>query len=80
MGFNVVIGGFFTSIERPTESFLISLSRGLVSVVVALFTLTALFGGEGIWWAGMLSELLTLILTVLLYKRYSKVNNKQSLL
>ena len=79
-GFNVVIGGFFTSIERPTESFLISLSRGLVSVVVALFTLTALFGGEGIWWAGMLSELLTLILTVLLYKRYSKVNNKQSLL
>ena len=78
MGFNVVIGGFFTSIERPKESFLISLSRGLVSVALSLFVLTALFGGEGIWWAGTFSELLTLILTVLLYKRYSRENRKPS--
>ena len=78
MGFNIVVGGFFTSIERPTESFLISLSRGLVTVGIALFAVTAIFGGEGIWWAGTLSELLTLILTVLLYKRYSKKNRELS--
>lgn len=74
MGFNVVISGFFTSIERPAASLIISLSRGLVMVAVALFSLTAIFGGPGIWWAATLSESLCLAVTLLLFHDYRRKN------
>lgn len=73
MGFNVVVGGFFTSIERPSASLIISLARGLATIVISLFVLTSLFGGAGIWWAATLSEMLCLAVTMcLLYSHYKK--------
>ena len=57
MGFNVVAGGFFTAIEKPGESLMISLGRGVVTMVSALGACIALMGGAGIWWAPTVSEL-----------------------
>lgn len=74
MGFNVVISGFFTSIERPTASLIISLARGLVTIAAALFLLTAIFGGAGIWWAATLSEIMCLAVTLLLFNHHRKHN------
>ncbi len=68
MGFNVVVCGFFTAIERPVGSLVISLARGLVTIAVSIFLMTALFGGPGIWWAATVSECMCLVITTLLFK------------
>ena len=69
-GWNVIIGGFSTSIERPKSSLAISLGRGFFFVAISLEVLTRLFGGDGIWWVASLSEGLCLILTVGLFLLY----------
>ena len=69
-GWNVIIGGFLTSIERPKSSMAISLGRGFLLVALSLEVLTRLFGGDGIWWVASLSEGLCLILTLGLFFLY----------
>lgn len=63
-GYNVVIGAYFTAVERPITATVISFSRGMVMLVVALVILTTLFGGAGIWWSPLVSEICSLIITV----------------
>lgn len=72
MGFNVVSGGFLTAIERPNSSLAISLGRGFVMLVIALKLCISIAGGEGIWWASTVSELLCLLVTAGLLYRYAR--------
>lgn len=80
VGYNVVIGGYFTSIEFPLYATIISLSRGLILIVLSLFILTSIFGGKGIWWASTLAESLCLILSIrflfLTRKKLAKYQNE----
>ncbi len=75
-GFNVIIGGFFTAIEYPKSAMAISLGRGFLFVALSLRILTALFGGNGIWWAAALAEGLCLLLTFTLFLSYVLRNGK----
>lgn len=63
-GYNVVISGYFTAVEYAAAATVISLSRSLVVLMGSLILLTMVFGGEGIWWSPLLSECITLMLTV----------------
>lgn len=72
VGFNVVIGGYFTSVEEPVEAILISVARGFVTMLGSLLLMTAVFGGSGIWWSPLASEAVCLVLTMILYKRKQK--------
>ena len=63
-GYNVVISGYFTAVEYAAAATVISLSRSLVVLLGSLVLLTMVFGGEGIWWSPLLSECITLMLTV----------------
>lgn len=56
MSLNVVISGYFTAVERPYCSLVISLGRGFVFLACALLALASLFGGNAIWWAPLISE------------------------
>lgn len=71
-GGNIIIGGFFTAIEYPKSAMAISLCRGFLFVALSLRLLTALFGGNGIWWASTLSEGLCLALTLALFLHYGR--------
>ena len=71
-GFNVVIGGYFTSVERAGFATAISLTRSLVALVAGLAILTALFGGDGIWWAPLLAEGSCIVLTLGLFGWYRR--------
>lgn len=71
-GYNVVIGGYFTSIEKAGFAAAISLTRSLVALVGSLVILTAVFGGEGIWWSPLLAETVCLILALGMLSRYRK--------
>lgn len=75
VGFNLIISGFFVSIEQPLSSAIISLGRSLVLVTISLFILTKLFGGNGIWITTAVSEFITLIIALsLLFKLFKNKN------
>ncbi len=67
VGYNVVIAGFFTAIENTVPAVMIALGRGFVTLVISVIAVTAMFGGESLWYASIASEILCLILSVFLY-------------
>lgn len=67
---NVVGCSFHTAIERPVESAAIALSRSIVFVLAALWTLPHLWGDTGIWITMPVAEALCLAVTLPLM-RYS---------
>lgn len=69
-GYNVVIGAYFTAVERPAAATLISLARGMVMLALSLLLMTWLLGGAGIWWSPLVSEILSLLLTLALLLPY----------
>ena len=71
-GLNVVFGGYFTSVERAGFATMISLTRSLVALVISLVFLTAVFGGEAIWWAPVIAESCCVVLALGLYRWYRK--------
>ena len=72
LGFNIIIFGFCAAIEKPFYAALISLSRGLVIVVLILILLTSLFGGNGIWITTTISESICLLISLFALKQIQK--------
>ena len=70
VGFNVVIGGFLTALERPIPAISISVGRGLVLQSAVLLTLAAVFGGEELWYTPIISEALCLTMSVIFLRLY----------
>lgn len=69
VGFNIVIGGFFTSIEKPIQAIAISFMRGFLVIALCLFFLTHIFGGWGIWWAPILSETICFSISIIFLRK-----------
>lgn len=72
VGFNVVTAGFFTAIERPIYSVVISSARSFVLLSACLVVMTALIGENGIWLSTAASEILCLCITLFFLWRYKK--------
>lgn len=72
VGFNVVIGGFLTALERPIPAISISVGRGLVLQSAVLLMLAALFGGETLWYTPIISEALCLAMSVIFLRLYQR--------
>lgn len=72
LGFNVLSAGYFTAMALPVPAMTIALSRGFITVTVALMGLAALLGGAGVWYAPALSEALCLIVTGVFLFLYRK--------
>ena len=64
VGFNVVIGGYLTALERPMPAIAISTGRGLIVQSAVLVVLAAVTVGAGLWFTPLISELLVLALAV----------------
>lgn len=71
-GYNVVVGGYFTSIEKPIYAIVISVARGIAIMMLSLGVMTTIFGGAGIWWAPTVSEAICLLLTSFLFMKYKR--------
>lgn len=63
-GFNIAVSGYYTAVERAFEAMTISLLRSFLLIAVGLFLLTALFGGDAMWWSVLFAELITALFTV----------------
>lgn len=67
VGYNIVIAGFFTAIEKTIPAIIIALGRGFITLVISVVAVVSLFGGESIWYASVVSELLCLGVAIALY-------------
>lgn len=72
MGMNVITAAFFTSIEKPMFSFLISIGRGLMFPILALVVVPYLTGKGNLWYASAVSEGMAMVLAVFFVTRYLK--------
>lgn len=76
VGINVVTAGFFTAIERPAFSVVISSARSFILLSASLVVMTALLGEYGIWLSTCVSEGLCLILSLCFLYHYARQNKK----
>lgn len=68
-GMNTITSFYFTSIGKAFESAVISLSRGLVVLLICIFALPAYFGMTGVWLAAPVTEIITIIISAFLCMR-----------
>lgn len=73
LGFNVLISGYFASIEEAFKATIISISRGLIFITLFLFTLSFYFGDTGIWISTLISESVCLLLSLYLLLTKNKI-------
>ena len=75
LGFNIVIGGFMTAIER---AICISVGRGLALQSAVLLLLAAIFGGDAVWYTPIFSEALCLVMSLLFLRSYRRQTDMQA--
>ncbi len=59
-GINTITSFYFTSIGRAMESAIISSLRGLLVLLLCIFTLPVLFGLTGVWMVAPVTEVITI--------------------
>lgn len=59
-GINTITSFYFTSIGKAKESATISALRGLIVLLICIFTLPMLFGMTGVWMVAPVTEVITL--------------------
>lgn len=69
MGFNIIASVYLTSCGKALSSVVISVARGIVILLICIFTLPMVFGMRGIWLAGPVTEVLSGGLTILCLRR-----------
>lgn len=65
---NVAISGYLTAIEAPLASMLVALMRSWLLLLAMLWLLTAWLGPRGIWMTVALTEAVTLVASIALYR------------
>lgn len=63
-GINTITSFYFTSIGRAKESASISVMRGLIVLLICIFTLPVLFGMTGVWMVAPVTELVTIPISI----------------
>lgn len=76
-GVNVITSFYFTSIGKAKESALISSARGLVILLICIFTLPSWFGMTGVWLVAPVTEALTIVLSFILIRQNESVYSKR---
>jgi Na+-driven multidrug efflux pump len=70
-GCNMFVSALFTGMNNGVVSAVAAFARTLVFELVCVWTLPALMGIDGIWFSWPLSEVLSLLLSVILIVRFA---------
>jgi Na+-driven multidrug efflux pump len=62
-GYNCIASFYFTSIGKAKESAVISSARGLIVLMIAIFTLPVLLGMNGVWLVSPVTESISLLIS-----------------
>ncbi|MDD2980364.1 MAG: MATE family efflux transporter [Hespellia sp.] len=68
-GINTITSFYFTSIGRAKESAVISSARGLVILLLCIFTLPVLWGMTGVWLVSPVTEFITILISFYYMRR-----------
>lgn len=81
MAINIVMGGYFQSIEKARYATLLSLCRGIIFTSIGLKLMAAAFGVKGIWITVPIAEVITVVIIagVLLYDRRLKAKYEEKM-
>ncbi len=80
-GFNIVSTTFFSAVESPKQSFVISVVRGFAAIIPMVFIFAMLLGIKGVWISFPAAEGTTAMLALLFLIWYHQANkNKQKVL
>lgn len=71
-GINTISSFYFTSIGKAKESVIISSLRGLIILIILIFTLPKILGMNGVWLVAPITEFLTLLVTIYFIKKNDK--------
>lgn len=71
-GINIVTSGYFTSLGDAKSSFLVSMSRGIVFVIVGITLLPKFMGTRGVWLTVPFAEFMAFLVGMILLRRTSK--------
>lgn len=69
---NIVYICYFLSTQNTSPSIVIACSRGMCLNVLCIFIIPAVFGRESVWFPMIAAELITLILAVIVKKRFER--------
>ncbi len=72
---NIIRAGFYSATGRALESSVISVSRGIVSIIIFAFLLSKILGINGVWLAFPVSEAFTLVLSFVIIGIMEKKKN-----
>ncbi|MGL6104600.1 MATE family efflux transporter [Romboutsia sp.] len=73
-GLNILISSYFTAIDDAKSSIIVAASRGLIFIVVGIFTLPYIFGISGIWGTIVFAEIITIFIGFKLLRK-NKLSN-----
>ncbi|MGM0215349.1 MATE family efflux transporter [Enterococcus sp. AZ109] len=77
MPFNVFSTYYFQSLLKPVASFAVSLARGFAISGTLIFALPMLFGGDAMWFAMSITELIVALGALALMVLYTKALSKK---
>ncbi|MEW8955424.1 MATE family efflux transporter [Clostridium sp.] len=78
MGLNIVLISYLQSIEKAKASTLISMCRGLVFILLGLFTLPKFMDINGVWLTMPFAEIGTIILSFVYFKEVRNILSKSA--
>jgi Na+-driven multidrug efflux pump len=70
LGFNTFFSGLFTAFSNGLISATLSFVRSLVILVLCLLILPKFFGGNGVWAAWPVAEVLSMIVCIVFILKY----------
>ncbi len=73
-GFNLFSASFFTAVDDAFLSLVVGALRGLILLVICIFTLPHIWGLTGIWLATPVAEIGTMLIVLLLFRRWHRTH------
>ena len=77
LGFNITNGGYLTAVGRPRFDFVITMLRGYVFVALLSYIGAKFMEGEAIWYVLIVSDFLTMVVSIFLLKKGHKHLKKE---
>ena len=71
-GLSVVVNIYFEAVHRPTEAFWAATVRGLAAPILSIVVCVLLWGVDGVWTSFLVTEAVSLLVVMLLYRRVEK--------
>ena len=75
--FNIFSTYYFQALMKPSTSFIVSVSRGVVISGILIYLLPAVAGADAIWFSMPLTELLVAFYVIAMMTKYTKQLQKE---